>query len=38
VKTGVLAGHKGVVFCVEMTDNAERIYSGSRDNVSTINN
>ena len=30
-------GHRGVVFSVEMADSTEKIYSGSRDNVSHIN-
>ncbi len=32
----VLEGHKGAVFAVEMDDTTERIFSGSRDNVSCI--
>ncbi len=30
----VLEGHKGAVFAVEMDDATERVFSGSRDNVS----
>lgn len=30
----VLKGHKGAVFAVQLDDAAERVFSGSRDNVS----